>query len=391
MASQPFFQWRGSPIRVSFDVLALAESGLTVDLLVLPVGEEKAVPGVRVIRVPKVPGVRHVPIGPSLVKAIFDVFLLFKAWRLAVQQRYDVIHGVEDAGVLGLVVARLTGAKLIFEKHSDPFSYRKGPFRNLILFLYSKAEQLTARYADAVIGTGPGLVEQVRRLVPWKPIYHIFDIPSSLVDPSPEKSAAIRRGLARREDEILATFIGSFAVYQGTDLLFESIPLAVARRPELRFVIIGGTAEQIAARKAWLAARGVEPAVTFLGTIPPDEVPDYLRASDILISPRIAGVNTPLKLLDYMKAGRAIVATATEANRLILKEDMAVFVEPEPAALAAGICQLAADPARRHRLGVSGRQLIDQQYNYPEFKKRLQSCYRSVLDGSTPNERERFE
>lgn len=383
MASQPFFQWRGSPIRVSFDVLALAESGLMVDLLILPVGDEKAVPGVRVIRLPNPFGVRHVPIGPSFSKAVFDILLLFKAWRLAVKHRYDVIHGVEDAGAIGLVVARLTRAKLIFEKHSDPSAYRNGPFRNLLLFLYSKVEHFTARHADAVIGTGPGLVEQVRKLVPKKPIYHIFDIPSSLVDPSPEKSAAIRRRLVRQEGEVLATFIGSFAVYQGTDLLFESIPLAVAGRPELRFVIIGGSAQEIAARRAWLAERGAEPAVTFLGTIPPDEVPDYLRASDILISPRIAGVNTPLKLLDYLKAGRAIVATATEANRLILNEETALLVKPEPAALAAGICRLAADSDWRHRLEVNGRRLIDQQYNYPEFKKRLLDCYRTVLGSPT--------
>lgn len=384
MVSQPFFQWRGSPIRVLFDVLALAASGLMVDLLVLPVGEKKDVPGVRVIRLLNPFRIRRVPIGPSIGKAIFDVLLFFKSLRLAMKHRYDVIHAVEDAGILGLVVARLTGAKLIFERHSEPSAHRRGLLRNLLLFFYSKVETFTARHADAVIGTGPGLVEQVRLMTPEKPVYHIFDIPSSLVDSSPEKSAAIRRRLVRGKDEVLATYIGSFAVYQGVEMLFESIPLAVARRPKLRFIIIGGTAREIAARRRWLGERGIEPAVTFLGTIPPDKVPDYLRASDILISPRIAGVNTPLKLLDYLKAGRAIVATTTEANRLIVDDETALLVEPNPEALAAGVCQLAGDPEWRHRLGANGRRLIERRYNYGEFQRRLRDCYRSVLESPAP-------
>ena len=50
------------------------------------------------------------------------------------------------------------------------------------------------------------------------------------------------------------------------------------------------------------------------------ELADYLAAADILLSPRLGSVNTPLKLLDYLKAGRAIVATATAANRMVVGE-----------------------------------------------------------------------
>ncbi len=73
---------------------------------------------------------------------------------------------------------------LIFEKHSDPFSYKAGYVRNLILRLYAKVEKLTVTHADAVIGTGPGLVDQVLDMGTSTPVCHIFDIPSSLVEPN---------------------------------------------------------------------------------------------------------------------------------------------------------------------------------------------------------------
>jgi glycosyltransferase involved in cell wall biosynthesis len=378
ISPQPFFQWRGSPIRVGFNVRALAELGMEVDLLTLPLGEPREVPGVRIIRVPNLFLARNVSIGPSLLKAAFDVLLLFKGLALALKNRYDVIHCVEDAGAIGVIIAGLTRSKLVFEKHSDPSSYRKGPLRNLVMWLYARVERFTIRHADAVIGTGPGLAEQAEKVGPGRPVHDIFDIPSSLAESSSETTAGIRGRLQQNEQNILITYVGSFAVYQGVDLMFEAIPIVAEKCPDAQFVIIGGTTKEIAARKTRLADRRVENAVVFAGKIAPDDLPDYLAASDILLSPRLAGVNTPMKLLDYLKAGRAIVATDTAANRLILSEHNAMLVKPDPAAFAEGICTLVENHELRLKLGADGKKLIAEKYNYTEFKKKLAACYESL-------------
>ena len=52
ISPQPFFQWRGSPLRVRFNAQALAELGYDVDLLVMPVGDDLALPGVTIHRAP---------------------------------------------------------------------------------------------------------------------------------------------------------------------------------------------------------------------------------------------------------------------------------------------------------------------------------------------------
>jgi glycosyltransferase involved in cell wall biosynthesis len=289
---------------------------------------------------------------------------------------------VEDAGAVGIFIAGITRSKLVFEKHSDPSSYKKGAFRNLIMWIYSKVEGLMVRHADACIGTGPGLVDQIKTMKPRGTVHHIFDIPSSLVEPTPSKVAEIRKKLIQKESEVLVGFVGSFAVYQGIELMFESIPEVVKKAAGVRFVIIGGTPEEIEQRKCWLAEKQVESAVTFTGKIPPDDLPDYLAALDILLSPRQAGVNTPLKILDYMKAGGAIVAHDTEANRLLLDSTTAVLVKPEPAAFSEGIVALVKDAALRDRLGKAGRKLIDETYNYGEFKRRLGVCYEAFNENN---------
>ena len=168
-------------------------------------------------------------------------------------------------------------------------------------------------------------------------------------------------------------------MYQGIELLFASMPPAVAKCPALRFVVVGGTPEEIAHWRGVLREKGCEERVSFVGKIPPDELPCTLAACDILLSPRIQGLNTPLKLLDYLKVARAIVATDHPANRLILDESVARLVAPEPEAFAEGVASLAADPAARADLASRCRRLVDERYNFRVFRDGLRAVYARVL------------
>lgn len=384
IAPQPFFQWRGSPLRVSFNARALAELGYTVDLLVMPVGEDLAIPGVTLHRGPNLVRARDLPIGPSAAKAVLDLGLFGKAAVLARRNHYDVFHGIEDAGPIAAVLARRHGARFVFEKHSDPASYKKGFLRNLVMAAYARVERFSIRRADAVIGTGPALVDQARRAAPGKPVHHISDPPSSLVEPDPARAAEVRARLGLQPGDVLALYVGSFAVYQGMDLLFHALPRALEQCPALRCAVIGGSREQIDRRQTTLMDLGLADRVLFPGHIHPDELPHTLAAADILLSPRIAGGNTPLKLLDYLKAGRAIVACDNPANRLILSETTARLVAPEPAAFGDALAALAVDSPLRERLGYAGRQLYLTTYHYTQFKRRLGDAYHQLLAPAAP-------
>ena len=375
LASQPYFQWRGSPIRLGFDVRALAENGYDVDFLTLPIGEDRPVEGVRILRCPNLFRAKKIAIGPSPLKLAFDAVMFVEALGMICRRHYDVVHGVEDCGLPAWILSRLARAKAVFEKHSDAGSYKKG----LVIRAYRAVERFVMRHADAVIGTGPGLVRQVEELGGGTPAFCVSDIPSSLVEPDPDGTAAARAELEKAPGEVLATYVGSFAVYQGIELLFRSMPVALAKAPNLRFVVIGGTPEEIARWTAWLRERGCADRVSFIGKRPPDRLPCYLAASDLLLSPRIQGLNTPLKLLDYLKVARGIVATDHPANRLILDETTALFAAPEPEAFGAAVAALAADPARRAALAARCRARVDERYNFGVFREGLRAVYAAVL------------
>ncbi len=127
--------------------------------------------------------------------------------------------------------------------------------------------------------------------------------------------------------------------------------------------IVGGPGEMVAALHTRWTAAGLDGA-RFLATgqVPPDAVPLYLSAFDVCAMPhpwteQFAYYTSPIKLFEYMAAGRAIVASNLPAFAEVLAEgETALLVPPDDtAALAGAIRRLRDDPALRERLGARAR------------------------------------
>lgn len=377
ISPQPFFAHRGSPIRVRFEAQALAELGFEVDLLAFPFGQDIEIPGVKILRVANLFGLNSIPVGPSLWKAVYDLLLFWKAWRIAARKRYVAVHCVEEAGIIGLFLRRICGCQLVFDKHSDVRSYIRGRLLNVFVALYQRIDAQIVRRADAVV-TGEPLIPLTRALARHSRVYPVCDVPSSLRKADPQRTRAIRRRLERKADEVLVAYMGNFAPYQGIELMFQAIPLVVRKQPLARFVIIGGSTDDIAKWRGWLAERNARDAVQFVHRVDTDEVPDYLAASDVLLSPRSTGQGAPLKHLDYLNANRAIVATDTAANRFYLDPSVALLTGETPREFADGISRLVADHALRARLARNGRLRVEGSYGYAQLKQGLGACYANL-------------
>ena len=106
LAPEPFFEPRGTPFSEYHRIRALCELGYRVDLVTYPFGRDVRIPRLEIFRCPRPPFVRGVRIGPSGVKILLDLLLAVTAARLARTRRYDAIHSHEEAGVLGLWLAK---------------------------------------------------------------------------------------------------------------------------------------------------------------------------------------------------------------------------------------------------------------------------------------------
>ena len=125
------------------------------------------------------------------------------------------------------------------------------------------------------------------------------------------------------------------------------------QRPNLRFVVVGDGSERASLER--LADELGVPTL-FLGHRPNDEVPDLVAAMDVLVlSSRFEGM--PLALLEWMAAGKAIVASRVGGIPSIVEhEQEALLVPPRDyVGFAQEIARLLDDPSERRRLGDAAR------------------------------------
>ena len=119
VAPQPFFSPRGTPYSVYYRTLVAAELGVEADLLTYGEGEDVDIPGVRIVRIPRLPFLGPVRIGPSRAKLVLD--LVLAAWTVGLlrRRRYDVVHAHEEAMFFCRLLKPLFRFKLIYDMHSS--------------------------------------------------------------------------------------------------------------------------------------------------------------------------------------------------------------------------------------------------------------------------------
>jgi glycosyltransferase involved in cell wall biosynthesis len=123
--------------------------------------------------------------------------------------------------------------------------------------------------------------------------------------------------------------------------------------------------------RAALEALGAE--VT--GAVPHALVPGLLSTAAIGLATYASDAPeyfSPLKLFEYLAAGLAVVAGSIAGVREVVGAEHAVLVPPgDPAALAAAVSELAADEAKRARLGAAGRELVAARHTWDRRARRI--------------------
>jgi glycosyltransferase involved in cell wall biosynthesis len=377
IAPEPFFEPRGTPFSEYHRIRALAELGHTVDLVTYPFGEDVSLPGLRVFRCVRPPLIRHVRIGPSFAKVPLDLSLMVTAFRRALAEPYDAVHSHEEGSVIGVVLASMLGVPHLYDMHSSlpqqltNFAYSRS---RLLARMFSAMERFVVRRSRVVIVICPQLEEVVRGIDPRVPAVLIENAPGSGDVPVEGSGLRVRRELALGGDVPVVLYTGTFEPYQGLDLLFAAAKEVVRQRPDVRFVLAGGRADQVASARRQAEGAGVAHVTIFAGQRPAEEVPSFLDAADVLVSPRSTGTNTPLKIYQYLRSGRPIVATRLLTHTQVLDDEVAVLTPASAAGFAQGILAVLQDPGRARAIGERARRLAETKYSYAAYLGRTREA-----------------
>jgi rhamnosyl/mannosyltransferase len=297
------------------------------------------------------------------------------ARRLHAKKPFDIVHLQFPADPMAHLsaVSLPHGVRRVITWHSDIVRQKR-----LLRLYWPLLERLVQR-ADAIILPTPAHLSssQQLRTVRDRSKFHIvpfgFDLSRFAVEPAgAEALRAARRGKLR----VLA--LGRHVYYKGFEYLIRALPLA----PDVH-VMLGGRGP-LTAELVDLARRlGVEQRIEFVGRIGEDQLPAYYHACDVYCMPSVERAEAfGIVQLEAMAAGRPVVCCelgngVTYVNR---PGETGLAVPPkDPAALAAALQRLHADPGLRARLGEAGRRRALQEFSLEKMREGTLTVYRQVL------------
>jgi len=370
IAPEPFFSPRGTPISIYHRLKAYSRLGIRTDLVTYHLGRNPQIDGLRIFRIPPLPLVRRIKVGPSYIKPFLDAAVFLKALAMLASGRYQIIHAHEEAAYFAVPLASLFGLRLLYDMHSSlpqqlaNYGFSRNPW---LRRLFARMERSVLRRADTVITICPDLQDHA--------ILHggggkSFLIENTSVEPPPEDidqrilELRQRLGLNGRP---LVVYTGTFEKNQGLELLIQGAGEVLSEFPRAAYLFVGGRPDQIERLRRLARQHGRSDHFVFPGTCPLEEVPVYLAVADVLVSPRSQGTNTPLKIYSYLTSGKPIVATDLETHRQVLDDRVALLVPPTAQGLAGGIRELLRAPSRGRALARAAGELVRRKYSYRSY------------------------
>jgi glycosyltransferase involved in cell wall biosynthesis len=359
VAAFPFPLPQGSQVFVREQLRALARAGAEPTLFCYGSGAGPAPADLRVVRVPRALSPRALRAGPSAGKPVADALLAAAFAAESRRHRFDAVlaHNGE-AALAALLARRASGCPVVYVAHTllvhELEAYGPTALAPSLRALGAGLDRTLASRADAVIALSTAAGRRLARFARGP----VEVIPPGL-DPAPPPDAGAMARARRRagvETERFALYAGNLDRYQDLD----DLGRAARQLPELPVVV------------ATHATGGVAPpGLRVLRATDAEEVRALTFAAAVAVAPRQRPGGFPIKLLNYMEAGRPIVARAAAAPGLEHgRSAWLLSADAGPSELASALRTLARDPERAAELGRAARAVLESRHAWRELAAR---------------------
>lgn len=178
----------------------------------------------------------------------------------------------------------------------------------------------------------------------------------------------------------IVTYMGQLHGAQYCSLFLEAAAKLREMRDDITFLVIGNGSQFLDLMKQ-AEDLGLNDSIIFTGSVPHDVIPKFLKVSDVCVAafedtPQVR-TKSPLKICEYMAAGKAIVASDVgEVSNMLDNGNAGVLVPAgDPLPLAAGIQKVLSDPSLRKHLEYNARQRSLNTYNWTKTAESLMNAY----------------
>jgi glycosyltransferase involved in cell wall biosynthesis len=295
------------------------------------------------------------------------------AWRpllaLLRRERIDILHAHKfGSNVWGTVLGRLAGVPVVIA-HEHTWSFKGHALRRLL------DRELIARFADVFLAVSR---EDRRRMIEIEGIdpQRIRYIPNGIEMQTPS-GTDVRAELGIPPTSPVVGSVGVLRPQKALAVLVKAAALLTRRFPQLRVLIVGTGPEEEKLR-ALVGRLGLTETVLFLGRR--SDVPDLLAAVDLAVCCSDYE-GSPLAVLEYMAAGKPVVATRVGGIPDQIEDGVhGLLVDPrDEQRLAEAVEALLLDSDRRVAMGARARERQRREFDLDVLVRRLEALYEELF------------
>jgi glycosyltransferase involved in cell wall biosynthesis len=289
------------------------------------------------------------------------------------KRRVDVLHAHKfGANVSGTIIGRLTRVPVVIA-HEHTWSFEGEPLRRFL------DRELIARGCDAFIAVSR---EDRRKMIEIEGITpeDIVFVPNGIAPPPSPSGRDVRQELGiDPSDPVLGT-VCSIRPQKALDVLIRSAAILREEFPRLRLLVVGEG--DSAPYLKLIDELDLRDTVTLTGIR--QDVPDVLQAIDVAVSSSDFE-GSPLAVMEYMAAGKPVVATAVGGVPDLIDDGVHGFLVPpqDSEALAAATAQLLRDADRAAEMGERGRVRRELEFSLDTTVKTLEDLYERLYAASS--------
>jgi 1,2-diacylglycerol 3-alpha-glucosyltransferase len=385
VVASPFPANHGTPGSIREMAEAVAQKGHDVHVVTYHFGESPNPKGVHLHRIPDLGFNRKVVVGPTLERPFLDLLMVFTLCRVVLCEDIDLIHAHNYEGAMVGYLARLiTGRPLVYNAvnmMSDELpSYNFFKPRFLGVWLARFLDYCVPRMADRIVAISHDLVKvlHAQGITPDR----LRMIPLGIdTDQFVGRDPAIIRERYSLVESPLVMYTGILDHLQRIDYLLRAMQIVVEEVPDARLLLVATIAKDKDLQECRKMTKelNLEGHVIITTDTNFEEIPSFLASADVTVVCRPQCPGFPVKLLNYMAAGKPIVAFEGSAKGVPHMACAFVVNDNDWQGLALGIVKLLRDPNLAKKLGGNAHEWAKTHLAWPTIAGEIEGVYYDLL------------
>jgi glycosyltransferase involved in cell wall biosynthesis len=307
--------------------------------------------------------VRRIPFGYEAVQLGYNLVGIPMLAARLLKQRPDFIYERYSLfNFTGVAAARLFGIPLILEVNS-PFALeqaRDGDIRSRRFADWTERLICNAATRVIVVSTPLRRILSEEGVRPEKLTVMPNGVNRERFSRDPNSSALRTR--LHLDGRTVIGFVGWFRNWHGLDMLLQAFHEANLSRLGGALLLIGDGPFMPVLRE-YVQTHDLQDSVIFTGPLPHEQVPAYLDLVDIAVQPAANEYCCPMKILEYMGMGKAIVAPRQENIEELVHDgqEAILFTPGDSQSLASALCRALSDPPATREMGRRALESIEKR------------------------------